>query len=64
MDTLAFSLPYLPQVLNASKIVYENTAGAFDPTVGPLVNVWGFGPGGPELKDSADIPSLIKISGI
>ena len=23
----------------------EETAGAFDPTVGPLVNLWGFGPG-------------------
>jgi thiamine biosynthesis lipoprotein len=63
MDTLAFTLPYLPQVLNASKTVYENTAGAFDPTVGPLVNVWGFGPGGPELKDSADIEVLLRLVG-
>jgi thiamine biosynthesis lipoprotein len=63
MDTLAFKLPYLPQVLNASKTVYENTAGAFDPTVGPLVNVWGFGPGGPELKDSTDIELLLQLVG-
>ncbi|MFT7364490.1 MAG: thiamine biosynthesis lipoprotein, partial [Algoriphagus sp.] len=63
MDTLAFTLSYLPQVLNASKTVYENTAGAFDPTVGPLVNVWGFGPGGPELKDSADIEVLLRLVG-
>jgi thiamine biosynthesis lipoprotein len=63
MDTLAFNLPYLPQVLNASKTVYENTSGAFDPTVGPLVNVWGFGPGGPELKDSTDIEALLKLVG-
>lgn len=62
-DTLVFNLPYLPQVLNASKRVYENTAGAFDPTVGPLVNVWGFGPGGPELKDSADIQVLLRLVG-
>ncbi len=26
-----------------SKDVYEKSAGAFDPTVGPLVNAWGFG---------------------
>lgn len=63
MDTLAFNLPYLPQVLRASKTVYENTAGAFDPTVGPLVNVWGFGPEGPELKDSTDIQLLLKLVG-
>ncbi len=63
MDTLAFNLPYFPQVLNASKTVYENTNGAFDPTVGPLVNVWGFGPGGPELKDSANIDVLLRLVG-
>ncbi len=27
----------------SSKAVYENTDGAFDPTVMPLVNYWGFG---------------------
>jgi len=63
MDTLAFNLPYFPQVLNASKTVYKNTNGAFDPTVGPLVNVWGFGPGGPELKDSANIDVLLRLVG-
>ncbi len=32
------------QVLTKSQQVYDNTEGAFDPTVGPLVNAWGFGP--------------------
>lgn len=62
-DTLDFKLPYLLPVLEASKKVYENTNGAFDPTVGPLVNIWGFGPGGPELKDSVDIKSLLTLVG-
>jgi thiamine biosynthesis lipoprotein len=62
-DSLLFRLPYLPQVLQASKTVFENTNGAFDPTVGPLVNVWGFGPGGPELKDSTDINLLLEAVG-
>lgn len=62
-DTLDFSLPYLLPILDASKTVYENTSGAFDPTVGPLVNIWGFGPGGPELKDSVDIKNLLSKVG-
>jgi thiamine biosynthesis lipoprotein len=62
-DTLDFQLPYLLPVLEASRKVYENTDGAFDPTVGPLVNIWGFGPGGPELKDSVDIKNLLATVG-
>jgi thiamine biosynthesis lipoprotein len=62
-DTLDFKLPYLLPVLEASKKVYENTDGAFDPTVGPLVNIWGFGPSGPELKDSVDIKDLLTSVG-
>lgn len=62
-DTLDYGLPYLYPVLEASKKIYENTNGAFDPTVGPLVNIWGFGPRGPELKDSVDISILLKTVG-
>jgi thiamine biosynthesis lipoprotein len=49
-DTLDFNLPYLLPVLEASKKVYENTDGAFDPTVGPLVNIWGLARAGPSSK--------------
>lgn len=62
-DTLVYKLPYLYPVLKASKEVYHNTNGAFDPTVGPLVNIWGFGPTGPELKDSVNIKELLKNVG-
>lgn len=31
------------EVFNASKEVNKMTRGMFDPTVGPLVNLWGFG---------------------
>lgn len=31
-------------VIDQSKVLYVKTNGAFDPTVGPLVNLWGFGP--------------------
>ena len=31
-------------VLNGALAVYETSGGAFDVTIGPLVNAWGFGP--------------------
>ncbi|MDX1756619.1 MAG: FAD:protein FMN transferase [Marinobacter sp.] len=36
--------PGLLQVLSASQAVSELSGGAFDITVGPIVNLWGFGP--------------------
>lgn len=32
-------------VLKAARGLYESTGGLFDPTVAPLVSLWGFGPG-------------------
>ncbi|MAC69684.1 MAG: FAD:protein FMN transferase ApbE [Gammaproteobacteria bacterium] len=31
-------------VLEMAREISESSAGAFDPTIGPLVNLWGFGP--------------------
>lgn len=62
-DSLRFGLPYFLPVLIESKKVFEQTGGAFDPTVGPLVNLWGFGPGGPQLKDSVNIDEILKLVG-
>lgn len=62
-DTLFFKLPYFLPVLKSSKTVYEITEGAFDPTVGPLVNLWGFGPTGPQLKDSVNIDAMLDLVG-
>src|SRR5690606_39047517 len=62
-DTLIFESPYLLPVLKESRMVYEMTEGAFDPTVGPLVNVWGFGPEGPQSSDSLEIKSLLPLVG-
>ena len=52
--------PEFTVVLMAALELAEATDGAFDPTVGPLVNLWGFGPDGPrgeappeELLDAA-----------
>jgi FAD:protein FMN transferase len=32
-------------VLRISAHIYDQTAGAFDPTIKPLLDLWGFGPG-------------------
>ena len=36
--------PWFYEVLNFSLLVARLTNGSYDPTVGPLVNLWGFGP--------------------
>ncbi|WIO73106.1 FAD:protein FMN transferase [Porticoccaceae bacterium LTM1] len=37
-------------VMKISEQAYTDTEGAFDPTVGPLVDLWGFGP-----RDTGDV---------
>ena len=39
-----FIPPSLHELLRHAKWTYEQTGGAFDPTIAPLVNLWGFGP--------------------
>ena len=48
----------------ASRRIYEETDGAFDITVGPLVDAWGFGPDGPVPVDSTVIDSLLQYVGM
>lgn len=50
-------------VLLASQQVFEQSNGAFDPTVGPLVNAWGFGPEKSMVPDSAVVDSLLQLVG-
>ncbi|MEM9325741.1 MAG: FAD:protein FMN transferase [Bacteroidota bacterium] len=58
-DTLAFESSLFLPVLQASRDVVDATDGAFDPTVGPLVNAWGFGPEGVTYQpDSMEVDSL------
>ena len=61
---LAFESTYFYPVLARSKEIFEATEGTFDPTVGPLIQAWGFGPEKqiPQL-DSAKVDSLRDLSG-
>ncbi|MBL4669539.1 MAG: FAD:protein FMN transferase [Flavobacteriales bacterium] len=45
-------------VFNISKQIYEVSSGAFDPTVAPIVNAWGFGFENLHSTDSLVIDSL------
>lgn len=60
---VAFELPYFPEVLAASAEVYEKSGGAFDPTVGQLVDAWGFGTEDAIDPDSAQVDSLLEYVG-
>ncbi len=51
-------------VFTKSKRIFNETDGAFDPTVGILVNAWGFGPKDPiNNLDSTKINELMKYVG-
>lgn len=59
------SLEFCTMVSEAVRIGQE-TAGAFDITVGPLVNLWGFGPEDPRTSppNDSDIESTLVIVGV
>ncbi|MEQ9413330.1 MAG: FAD:protein FMN transferase, partial [Cyclobacteriaceae bacterium] len=58
-----FDLPFFLPVLEKSKEVESLSDGAFDPTVMPLVNAWGFGPGKKIKPDSSKIDSIMGFVG-
>ena len=51
------------EVFQLSKEVSDQTDGYFDPTVGVLVDAWGFGPGEQIELDSARVDSLLQYVG-
>lgn len=55
----------LLNVLVLAETIFKNSEGAFDPTVGPLVNLWGFGPDYHEdqVPDSALISGMVAELG-
>ena len=51
------------EVFELSGKIFEATEGYFDPTVGVLVNAWGFGPGKELEMDSIKVDSLLDYVG-
>ncbi len=54
---------WLFEILKVAKKVHEASGGAFDPTVMPLVNAWGFGPDQSLEPTDAHIDSLKQLVG-
>ena len=52
------------EVFEASREVHRATDGYFDPTVGILVDAWGFGPGTALEMDSLVVDSLLQYVGL
>ena len=62
-NAFQFDLPFFLPVLEKSKEIETLSEGAFDPTVMPLVNAWGFGPGKKLKPDSVKIDSIMEFVG-
>ena len=54
---------YLNVVLQKAEEVYKSTNGAFDITVAPLVNAWGFGFKNKEEMTNAKVDSILDFIG-
>ncbi|NSW93481.1 MAG: FAD:protein FMN transferase [Bacteroidales bacterium] len=55
---------YFREVFLKSAEIYKMTSGAFDPTVGPLVKAWGFGPDARKTFNAGSLDSLLKLVGL
>jgi thiamine biosynthesis lipoprotein len=56
---------HFQKVFLASKQIYEETDGVFDPTIGDVVNAWSFGADKNKfLTDSITIDSLMRFVGL
>lgn len=61
---LTFRSPFFYPVLQRSQEIFVHTKGAFDPTVGPLIQAWGFGPSDKNTDmDSAKVDALLSTVG-
>ena len=56
-------MPGSIDIFNRSQEISVATGGAFDCTVGPLVNAWGFGFKGKIKMDQAKVDSLMQFVG-
>lgn len=53
--------PLVLAVLDSSVAYWRLTGGAFDPTVGPLLDIWGFKSASPRVPSAAELDSTLKL---
>ncbi len=63
-DTFRVRSPYLKFMLEQGRRIGRLTGGAFDPTVMPLVNLWGFGFKNIDRVDSAEVLHVLRNVGV
>jgi thiamine biosynthesis lipoprotein len=55
---------FFTEVFKKATKIYIETEGVFDPTIGVLVNAWGFGPKKPKTNpDSVKVTELLELVG-
>jgi thiamine biosynthesis lipoprotein len=62
-DPMAVSAEFA-QVMTAANDVHEKSGGIFDVTLGPLIELWGFGPRTPEDPVPSDAEIEAALSGV
>jgi thiamine biosynthesis lipoprotein len=60
---IRFKIPFLKFPLQKALEVASLTEGAFDPTIMPLVNAWGFGPDRHPINKNLKVDSIKQIVG-
>ena len=55
---------YIKLLIEASRTVNRESGGAYDPTVMPLVNAWGFGYKSGDLPSRTQIDSILQFVGM
>ncbi len=63
VDSVYFNLPYFYPVLEVAEKINRDSKGAFDPTIFPLINAWGFGEEQTDFPDTTIINQLKQTIG-
>lgn len=55
---------HFERVYRTAEDISRRSAGAFDPTLSPVITAWGFGPGHKATADTARIDTLLAFCGL